>query len=144
DSRDARGRALPDEARLTRFGRFLRASSCDELPELWNVVKGDMSLIGPRPLLIQYLDRYTPEQARRHEVRPGMTGLAQACGRNAIGWERKFELDVEYVNRCSFSLDMKILALTVWQVIARHGINQPGQATAEEFVGTAKRDASAF
>jgi len=143
DRFDSSGRALSDKDRLDGFGRFLRSTSLDELPELWNVVKGDMSLVGPRPLLVQYLDRYTPLQARRHEVRPGITGLAQVHGRNAVSWERKFELDVEYVDRYSFALDMKILALTVLQVIARQGINQPGQATAEEFVGTVKRDASA-
>ena len=138
------GRSGPasDAERLDAFGRFLRASSLDELPELWNVLKGDMSLIGPRPLLTQYLERYTPRQHRRHEVRPGITGLAQVSGRNALDWERKFELDVDYVDRCSFALDAGILALTVWRVIARQGINQPGQATAEEFVGTAKREAS--
>jgi sugar transferase EpsL len=131
-----------DASRLTRVGRLLRSLSVDELPELFNVIDGSMSLVGPRPLLMQYLDRYTPEQARRHEVRPGITGLAQVRGRNAISWERKFELDVEYVNRCSFALDATILALTVWQVIARHGINQPGHATAQEFIGPVKRDAN--
>jgi sugar transferase EpsL len=131
-----------DASRLTPVGRLLRSLSLDELPELFNVLNGSMSLVGPRPLLMQYIDRYTPEQARRHDVRPGITGLAQACGRNALSWERKFELDVEYVNRCSFGLDATILALTAWQVIARRGINQPGHATAEEFIGTAKRDAS--
>jgi sugar transferase EpsL len=137
------GRAGDDDAsRLTTVGRLLRSLSLDELPELFNVISGSMSLVGPRPLLMQYIDRYTPEQARRHEVRPGITGLAQVRGRNALSWERKFELDVEYVNRCSFELDATILALTVWQVIARHGINQPGHATAQEFIGTVKRDAS--
>lgn len=131
-----------DASRLTPVGRLLRSLSLDELPELFNVLNGTMSLVGPRPLLMQYIDRYTPEQARRHEVRPGITGLAQVRGRNALSWERKFELDVEYVNRCSFELDATILALTMWQVIARHGINQPGHATAQEFIGTAKRDAS--
>jgi sugar transferase EpsL len=137
------GRTGDDDAsRLTTVGRLLRSLSLDELPELFNVIGGSMSLVGPRPLLMQYIDRYTPEQARRHEVRPGITGLAQVRGRNALSWERKFELDVEYVNRCSFELDATILALTVWQVIARHGINQPGHATAQEFIGTVKRDAS--
>jgi lipopolysaccharide/colanic/teichoic acid biosynthesis glycosyltransferase len=137
------GRAGDDDAlRLTTVGRLLRSLSLDELPELFNVISGSMSLVGPRPLLMQYIDRYTPEQARRHEVRPGITGLAQVRGRNALNWERKFELDVEYVNRCSFELDATILALTVWQVIARHGVNQPGHATAQEFIGTVKRDAS--
>jgi sugar transferase EpsL len=127
---------VPDSHRLTRLGKVLRATSIDELPELWNVVKGQMSLVGPRPLLMRYMDRYTPEQARRHQVRPGITGLAQVNGRNAISWEEKLRLDVWYVDNCSFGLDMKILALTVWQVIARRGINQPGHATAEEFMGT--------
>ncbi|HEX5475295.1 MAG TPA: sugar transferase [Vicinamibacterales bacterium] len=139
DARDGAGVLLSDSDRLTAFGRFLRASSLDELPELWNVLKGDMSLVGPRPLLPQYLDRYTPEQARRHEVRPGITGLAQVMGRNALSWEEKFRLDVDYVDNMSFALDMKILAMTVWQVIARKNISQPGHATAEEFMGTATR-----
>jgi lipopolysaccharide/colanic/teichoic acid biosynthesis glycosyltransferase len=127
--------AQADAERLTAFGRLLRASSLDELPELWNVLKGDMSLVGPRPLLVQYLDRYTPEQGRRHEVRPGITGLAQVNGRNALSWDAKFELDVWYVDHCSFALDLKILALTVWQVFARRGITQAGHATAAEFMG---------
>jgi lipopolysaccharide/colanic/teichoic acid biosynthesis glycosyltransferase len=118
------------------LARVLRSWSLDELPQFWNVLKGDMSLVGPRPLLVQYLDRYTPEQLRRHEVRPGLTGLAQVSGRNALCWEDKFRLDLQYVDRCSFALDMKILALTVRQVLARKGISQPGQATAEEFMGT--------
>ena len=129
----------PDAARLTVFGRFLRSSSLDELPELWNVVKGDMSLVGPRPLLMQYLDRYTPEQARRHEVRPGITGLAQVSGRNALGWDEKFALDVRYVDHLSPWLDAKLLALTVWNVLSRDGISQPGHATAQEFMGSASR-----
>jgi sugar transferase EpsL len=136
ESRDERGELLPDGARLTTTGAVLRGLSADELPELWNVVRGQMSLVGPRPLLPQYLERYTPEQARRHEVRPGITGLAQVSGRNALTWEEKFALDVWYVDNCSFLLDMKILALTVWQVLARRGINQPGHATAQEFMGT--------
>lgn len=139
DARDAQGRLLPDAERLTAFGRFLRASSLDELPELWNVLKGDMSLVGPRPLLMQYLDRYTPEQARRHEVRPGITGFAQVNGRNALGWEEKFALDVHYVDHQSLGLDAKILALTVWNVVSRDGISQPGQATAQEFMGSISR-----
>jgi sugar transferase EpsL len=139
DARDAQGRLLSDAGRLTAFGRFLRASSIDELPGLWNVLKGEMSLVGPRPLLVQYLDRYTPEQARRHEVRPGITGLAQVSGRNAIGWEEKFALDVYYVDHQSLWLDAKILALTVWNVAARHGISQSGQATAQEFMGSVGR-----
>ena len=139
DARGAGGKLLPDSERLTSFGRFLRSSSIDELPELWNVLKGEMSLVGPRPLLEQYLARYTPAQARRHEVRPGLTGLAQARGRNAIGWEEKFDLDVRYVETCSFALDMRILALTMWSVIARRGVSQPGHATAQEFMGGAGR-----
>jgi sugar transferase EpsL len=133
DARDSHGRLLPDEQRMTCFGSFLRSSSLDELPELWNVIRGEMSLVGPRPLLMQYLDRYTAEQARRHEVRPGITGLAQISGRNALSWEERFRLDVWYIDHCSFFLDVRILALTVWQVFARRGINQPGHATAEEF-----------
>jgi sugar transferase EpsL len=127
-----------DADRLTAFGRFLRASSLDELPEFWNVLKGEMSLVGPRPLLIEYLDRYTAEQARRHDVRPGITGLAQVNGRNALSWDSKFELDVWYVDHCSFLLDLKILGLTVWQVIARRGISQVGHATAAEFMGSSR------
>jgi sugar transferase EpsL len=136
---DTQGHLLPDEQRMTRVGRLLRSSSLDELPELWNVVKGDMSLVGPRPLLVQYLDRYTPEQARRHEVRPGVTGLAQVSGRNALGWEEKFARDVCYVDHCSFALDVKILALTIWNVIGRRGISAPGHATAAEFMGSSVR-----
>jgi len=131
------GRPLPDEARLTRFGALLRSSSLDELPELWNVIKGEMSLVGPRPLLTQYLDRYSPAQARRHDMRPGLTGLAQVRGRNALTWHEKFALDVEYVERCSLWLDLKILFLTMGQVAARHGVSQPGRATMDEFVGSA-------
>jgi sugar transferase EpsL len=134
--RDEAGDLIPDAQRLTRLGRLLRTTSADELPELWNVVRGEMTLVGPRPLLTQYVSRYTPEQARRHEVRPGITGWAQVNGRNAISWEEKFALDVWYVDNCSFAIDMKILALTAWQVLARRGINQPGHATAEEFMGT--------
>jgi sugar transferase EpsL len=136
DARTPNGCLLADHERLLPLGRRLRSWSVDELPELWNVLRGDISLVGPRPLLMQYLQRYTPEQARRHEVRPGITGWAQVNGRNAISWEEKLRLDVWYVDNCSFGLDMKILALTVWQVIARRGINQPGHATAEEFMGT--------
>ncbi|MGQ9600804.1 MAG: sugar transferase, partial [Anaerolineae bacterium] len=121
--------------RLTPLGRFLRATSLDELPELWNVLKGEMSLVGPRPLLMQYLDRYTPEQARRHEVRPGITGWAQVNGRNALTWEQKFALDVWYVDNLSLWLDVKIIALTGWKILKREGINQPGQVTMEEFMG---------
>jgi lipopolysaccharide/colanic/teichoic acid biosynthesis glycosyltransferase len=125
-----------DAARLTRLGRFLRAASLDELPELWNVLKGDMSLVGPRPLLMQYLPRYSPEQARRHLVRPGLTGWAQVNGRNALSWEDKFALDVWYVDNRSFLLDLKILFLTVWRVVSAHGISAEGQATIAEFMGS--------
>jgi sugar transferase EpsL len=135
DKRDLQGDLLPDAERLISFGRFLRSTSLDELPELFNVLKGEMSLIGPRPLLTQYLDRYTPEQMRRHEVKPGITGWAQVNGRNALTWEDKFKLDVWYVDHQSFWLDLKIIALTLWKIIKREGINQPGQATAEEFKG---------
>lgn len=136
DSRDAQGRLLPDAQRLTPFGRFLRSTSLDELPELFCVLRGEMSLVGPRPLLMQYLERYTPQQRRRHEVLPGITGLAQINGRNALSWEAKFACDVQYVDHLSLWLDLKILALTLWKVIKREGINQPGHATAEEFMGT--------
>jgi len=136
NDRDTKGILLPDADRLTSFGRFLRSTSLDELPELFNVLKGDMSLVGPRPLLMQYLDRYTQEQARRHEVKPGITGWAQVNGRNAITWEQKFEYDVWYVDNQSLRLDLKIIALTIWKIIKREGISQPGQATAEEFKGT--------
>lgn len=135
DARDSQGNLLPDAARLTSFGKFLRSSSLDELPELWNVVKGDMSLVGPRPLLMHYLPLYTPEQARRHEVRPGVTGWAQVNGRNAISWEQKFTYDVWYVDNLSLWLDLKILGLTVRKIIVREGISQTGQATMEEFKG---------
>jgi len=133
---DLSGKALPDSARLTRFGKFLRSTSFDELPELLNVLKCDMSFVGPRPLLMQYLKRYTPEQMRRHEVKPGITGWAQINGRNAIAWEEKFKLDVWYVDHQSLWLDIKIICLTVWKIFMREGINQPGQATMEEFKGT--------
>jgi sugar transferase EpsL len=135
DQRDHDGELLPDDQRLTRMGRFLRSTSLDELPELFNVVKGEMSLVGPRPLLVQYLERYSPEQARRHAVLPGMTGWAVINGRNALTWEEKFQLDVWYVDHRSFMLDIKILFTTIWKVILREGISQPGQATAEEFMG---------
>jgi len=138
DARGADGVLLPDSVRLTRFGRFLRATSLDELPELFNVLKGDMSLIGPRPLLMQYLERYTQEQARRHEVRPGITGWAQVNGRNAITWEEKFNLDVWYVDNQSFWLDIKIIFLTIFKIFKREGINQQGQATMEEFKGLSR------
>lgn len=135
DERDANGILLPDAERLTKVGRFVRSTSIDELPQLINVLKGDMALIGPRPLLPQYLPLYNKEQARRHEVRPGITGWAQVHGRNAISWTRKFELDVWYVDHCSFGLDMKIIFLTVKKVFIREGISQEGQATMEMFNG---------
>jgi sugar transferase EpsL len=143
DARAADGSLLPDEQRLTPFGRFLRASSLDELPELFNILRGEMSLVGPRPLLMQYLDRYSPEQARRHDVYPGLTGWAQINGRNALTWEDKFRLDVWYVDHWSFWLDLKILFLTVGKVFKREGISQPGHATAEEFMG-ADQDPKGF
>ncbi len=136
NTRDSTGNLLADADRLTRLGRFLRSTSLDELPELWNVLKGDMSLVGPRPLLMRYLERYTTEQARRHDVRPGMTGLAQVGGRNALTWQQKFALDIEYVDNCSWRLDVTILARTVRDVLARRNVNQPGHATAQEFMGT--------
>jgi sugar transferase EpsL len=135
DARDAEGRLLPDAERLPPFGKFLRSTSLDELPELFNVLRGEMSLVGPRPLLMQYLPRYTPEQMRRHEVLPGITGWAQVNGRNALTWEQKFALDVWYVDHKSFGLDLKILALTVLKALRREGISQAGQATMEEFKG---------
>lgn len=136
DRSDADGNLLPDSVRLTPFGNFLRSTSLDELPELINVLKGDMSLVGPRPLLMEYLPLYTPEQARRHEVKPGITGWAQVNGRNAISWKEKFALDVWYVDNRSFRLDLKILWLTIVKVFAREGITQEGQATAEKFRGS--------
>ena len=136
DAYDTDGNPLPDEQRLTKFGNFLRATSLDELPELWNVLKGDMSLVGPRPLLMEYLDLYTPEQARRHEVRPGVTGWAQVNGRNAISWEEKFKLDVWYVDNQTFWLDIKILFLTIKKVFVREGISADGHVTIERFKGS--------
>ncbi len=136
---DAKGNLLSDEKRLTVFGQFLRKTSLDEIPQLWNILKGDMSFVGPRPLLVRYLDRYTPEQARRHEVKPGITGLAQIKGRNAISWEEKFKLDVWYINNWNLWLDLKILFLTVIKVLQQKGINQEGYATAEEFQGQLNR-----
>jgi lipopolysaccharide/colanic/teichoic acid biosynthesis glycosyltransferase len=136
DARDQLGHLLADEKRLTPLGRRLRAWSLDELPSLFNILRGEMSLVGPRPLLVRYLDRYSPEQARRHEVLPGITGWAQINGRNALTWEDKFEHDVWYVDHWSIWLDIKILATTFWKVLRREGINQPGHATAEEFMGT--------
>ena len=135
DERDTNGNLLPDEARLTKVGKFVRSTSIDEFPQLVNVLKGDMSLIGPRPLLPQYLPLYSKEQARRHEVRPGITGWAQCHGRNAISWTKKFELDVWYVDHCSFLLDSKIIFLTIKKVLVREGISQQGQATMEMFNG---------
>ncbi len=135
ETRGPEGELLTDEARLARFGRFLRSTSLDELPELFNVLKGDMSLVGPRPLLTRYLGRYTPEQARRHDVKPGITGWAQVNGRNALTWDEKFKLDVWYVDHRSFWLDLKIIALTLWKIVKREGISHPGQATMEEFRG---------
>ena len=135
DERDADGNLLPDADRLTNVGRFVRSTSIDELPQLINVLKGDMALIGPRPLLVQYLPLYSKEQARRHDVRPGITGLAQVNGRNAISWTKKFELDVWYVDHCSFWLDVKIIFLTIKKVFVREGISQEGQATMEFFTG---------
>lgn len=135
DARNEEGNLLPDEDRLPAFGKFLRSTSLDELPELINVLKGDMSLVGPRPLLVQYLPRYSTFQARRHEVRPGITGWAQVNGRNAISWEEKFALDVWYVDNASFTLDLKILWMTVEKIIKREGISQQGEATASEFLG---------
>ncbi|NYT60524.1 sugar transferase [Alcaligenaceae bacterium] len=136
DAVDAQGNTLPDSERLTPFGQFLRSSSLDELPELWNVLKGDMSLVGPRPLLMEYLPLYTPEQARRHEVRPGVTGWAQINGRNTLAWEDKFELDVWYVENQSLWLDLKILFLTVKKVLIRDGISADGEATMPKFTGS--------
>jgi lipopolysaccharide/colanic/teichoic acid biosynthesis glycosyltransferase len=131
------GRPLPDHERLTALGRFLRATSLDELPQLWNVLRGDLSLVGPRPLLVQYLPRYTPEQARRHDVMPGITGWAQVNGRNAISWDEKFALDVWYVDHWTFGLDLRILGLTLRRVLRREGISQGGHATMPEFMGSA-------
>lgn len=135
DERDATGKLLPDAQRLTRVGRFVRSTSIDELPQLFNVLKGDMALIGPRPLLVQYLPLYSPQQARRHEVRPGITGWAQCHGRNSLSWSEKFSLDVWYVDHCSFMTDLKVIFTTIKKVIVRDGISQDGQATMEMFNG---------
>lgn len=135
DERDVEGNLLPDEKRLTKIGKFIRKTSLDELPQLINVLKGDMSLIGPRPLLPQYLPLYSKEQARRHNVRPGITGWAQVNGRNDISWGKKFELDVWYVDHLSFGLDMKIIFLTIWKVLKRDGVSKEGMATTEPFNG---------
>lgn len=138
DEKDEKGELLPDEVRLTAFGRFLRSTSLDELPELWNVLKGEMSLVGPRPLLMEYLPLYSAEQARRHEARPGITGLAQVNGRNAISWEDKFRLDVWYVDNQSLWLDIRILWMTVRKVLVREGIAAAGEATTTKFTGSAQ------
>lgn len=136
DACDTEGRLLPDAERLTAFGRFLRSTSLDELPELFNVLKGEMSLVGPRPLLMKYLPRYTPQQMRRHEVKPGITGWAQVNGRNALSWEQKFAMDVWYVDNYSLGLDMRVLMKTLWVALRREGISQPGVATMQEFMGS--------
>lgn len=135
NSKDAQGQLLPDSKRLTRLGHFLRSTSLDELPELFNVLKGEMSLVGPRPLLIAYLQLYSKEQARRHDVLPGITGWAQIHGRNVLSWQKKFELDVWYVDHWSLGLDLKIIGMTIFKVLKREGISQPGQVTAEPFKG---------
>lgn len=140
DARDAAGQLCPDEVRLTPLGRWLRATSLDELPEIWNVLRGDMSLVGPRPLLMQYLPLYTPEQARRHEVRPGLTGWAQVNGRNALDWPDRFRLDVWYVDHANFWLDLRIILLTVRKVVQREGISAPGEATMQPFRGAAAHE----
>ena len=142
NEQDNNGELLPDEERLTKFGHFLRQTSLDELPQFWNVLKGDMSLVGPRPLLVRYLDRYTPEQARRHEVKPGITGWAQVNGRRLLDgyWEERFRLDIWYVDNWSLWLDLKILALTVFKVLKQEDISQEGYATGEEFYGSNTRE----
>lgn len=140
DATDTQGNVLPDEVRLTQFGRFLRSTSLDELPELWNVLKGDMSLVGPRPLLMEYLPLYSKEQARRHEVRPGVTGWAQVNGRNAVSWEDKFKMDVWYVDNQSLWLDIRIIFLTIKKVLVRDGISAEGEATMTRFMGSANKE----
>lgn len=139
DTRDKNRKLLSDAERLPKFGKLLRATSLDELPELWNVLKGEMSLVGPRPLLVEYLERYSDFQSRRHEVRPGITGWAQVNGRNAISWDEKFRLDVDYVDNYNFLMDMKILFLTLKKVFVKEGISQEGEATAQEFKGSNKK-----
>ena len=136
DKRDKDGNLLPDAARMTSFGRILRSASLDELPELWNILKGDMSIVGPRPLLVEYLPRYNTYQRQRHDVRPGLSGLAQINGRNGITWEEKFALDVEYVQTISFLLDLKIVFLTFYRVVKREGINAEGETTMNAFLGS--------
>lgn len=140
DARDSTGNLLPAEVRLTRLGRFLRTTSLDELPQLWNVLKGDMSLVGPRPLLMEYLDRYTPEQARRHEAVPGITGWTQVHGRNSLGWEERFRLDVWYVDHWSLWLDMKILGLTLVKVIRREGVNFSDNSVSSPYMGVREKE----
>ena len=144
EDHDSNGQLLPDAMRLTRTGRFLRSTSLDELPELFNVLKGEMSLVGPRPLLMQYLERYTPGQMRRHEARPGITGWAQVNGRNAITWEEKFELDVWYVYNCSVRLDLRILWHSLVKVLKREGITAEGYATMPEFIGSSHQESSSL
>jgi lipopolysaccharide/colanic/teichoic acid biosynthesis glycosyltransferase len=134
--RDCEGNLLPDEQRLTAFGQFLRQTSLDELPQLWNVLKGDMSIVGPRPLMVEYLTRYSPEQARRHDVKPGITGWAQINGRNTITWEEKFKLDVWYVKHWNLWIDWQILLQTVWKVLQKEGISQANHVTVEDFMGS--------
>lgn len=140
DERDENGNLLPDELRLTKFGLFLRSTSIDELPELFNILKGDMSVIGPRPLLVQYLSRYNEHQSRRHNVRPGLSGWAQVNGRNAISWEEKFDYDVEYVDSYTFAMDIRILFMTVKNVLKREGISSESSATMEEFMGSEEKE----
>ena len=141
DAKDADGELLPDEVRLTKFGKFLRSTSLDELPELINMLKGDMSVVGPRPLLVKYLPLYNEHQARRHEVRPGFTGLAQVNGRNSISWEDKFDLDVDYVDHVTFLSDWRVIFKTVWTVLKREGISSEASVTMEEFMGTKATEA---
>lgn len=142
DEKDEKSELLPDNLRLTKVGKLIRKLSLDELPQLFNVIRGDISLVGPRPLLMEYIELYTPEQARRHDVKPGVTGWAQVNGRNAISWEEKFKLDVWYVDNQSFWLDIKILFLTILKVFKSEGINQSGQATIEKFKGTSEKQVS--
>lgn len=140
DERDENGELLPDEVRLTKFGKFLRSTSIDELPELFNILKGDMSVIGPRPLLVEYIPRYNERQHRRHEVRPGLSGWAQVNGRNSISWEDKFDMDVHYVDNYSFAMDVKILFMTVLNVLKKEGISSETSATMEVFMGTSEKE----